>query len=155
MLCLNSCKNELPESDMYQSVDMSLSMFQCVCKFVHLATNGKCCQGSHRKNSHESFRRVLYQKRLRLKQSDKWCHNEARLVMERFKTFKNNNTGIHSWLWVNLGVWPNDDAVLSTGSDERNWVWNSRPRSISAPVWKQKEHSTIREGGVLVLRPHA
>lgn len=49
----------------------------------------------------------------------------------------------------------NDGAALSTGLAERNWVWNSRPRSIMAPDWKQKEHSNIGQGGLLVLWPGA
>lgn len=75
--------------------------------------------------------------------------------MEWSKTYENNNTEIHSWLRVNLRVWPNDGAALSTGLAERNWVWNSRPRSITAPDWKQKEHSNIGQGGLLVLWPGA
>lgn len=119
--------------DMYQCVHVSASVLQCV--VCDLASNGPCRLGELKKQQ-----LWQYQRRVFIKSSSHWgsqtregCRLETQLVMEWSKTYE-NNTEIHSWLRVNLRVWPNDGTALSTGPAERNWVWNSRPRSITPPV---------------------
>lgn len=61
-------------------------------------------QWRHKNNSHDGIREGLYQLKLRLKLSDKGCHHQAQMLMERSKPYEKNKTGIHSWLGVNLRV---------------------------------------------------
>lgn len=133
--CLDSCKNKL------YGMNGTVCVLKCVCIPVPVCLRMcafwpqmvRVCSGSDRNNNHDSIRGWIYQKKLRLRELDKGCHLETQLVMEWSKTYE-NNIEVHSWLRVNLRVWPNDGASLSTGLAERNWVWNSRPRSITAPV---------------------
>lgn len=126
----------------------SSSVFAHVC--VLASCSGWRLLWDSEKQQSRKYQQSLWQKKLRVSEQDKWCHLQAQLVME----WPENNTEIYSSPRVNLRVWPNDGAKLSTGPAQRNWVWNTRPRSITAPVWIQSEHSNIRQGGLLVLRPH-